>query len=679
MAAEEGSLISLDSFESLEISSTQGSRKNTSSIHQYCRKPSEDEPERDEQNRKLYYCALCSYNAPITTNMRYHFQSKHQIEADKPIPRTKATAASQLRELWKQASIDNQANEIGSLVLKGVLNQQVLNQALVNLIVVRNLSFRIVESPEFHAFCQALNPESVNYITTAHSAVSKSIQESFQSQKDIVRKEVQSALTDIHLSIDVWTSPNNHLLLAICAHFLDSKERRVKALLALRTIANHGGEEQWNTILPVLQDYAIVRKLGVIIADNSTTNDTLCRTISQYLLDNENLTWNSSHRRIRCQGHTINLIVQAFLFSKAQLEKIESYDKENSLENELDKQAQTEREAEFRTMGVLGKLHNIIIFSRSSANRTKEFISFAQRRIPLDNSTRWNSWYQMLSVALNKESAIDDFIKANFKLLEKDHLSPQDWVALRTIHTFLQPFNRATLETQGDRVTLDRLLFTMDVLGKHMEKSLAQHRTNQDMVARIQQAVRKFEEYYRKTDNSPFYAAALILHPNRRTKYGKIWWKKDYQKNMLPKVKELWIQYRDSGSLPTIVSYETPEVRPQRELDEFDRIVNEFNQRITRPASQDEYEDYCLEAPYEIQSSPLQWWCEDSQRKRWPRLSMFAINILSIPAMSDEPERVFSGGRRTISWERMQFGTSSLEHTECLKSWHRNRILVEEK
>jgi hAT family C-terminal dimerisation region len=56
---------------------------------------------------------------------------------------------------------------------------------------------------------------------------------------------------------------------------------------------------------------------------------------------------------------------------------------------------------------------------------------------------------------------------------------------------------------------------------------------------------------------------------------------------------------------------------------------------------------------------------------------MFAIEILSIPAMSDEPERVFSGGRRTIPWERMQLGMSSLEHTECMKSWHRSGILNE--
>ncbi len=31
-----------------------------------------------------------------------------------------------------------------------------------------------------------------------------------------------------------------------------------------------------------------------------------------------------------------------------------------------------------------------------------------------------------------------------------------------------------------------------------------------------------------------------------------------------------------------------------------------------------------------------------------------AIDILLIPPMSDEPERVFSGARRTVTWDRGQ-------------------------
>jgi hypothetical protein len=54
-----------------------------------------------------------------------------------------------------------------------------------------------------------------------------------------------------------------------------------------------------------------------------------------------------------------------------------------------------------------------------------------------------------------------------------------------------------------------------------------------------------------------------------------------------------------------------------------------------------------------------------------------ALDILSIPAMSDEPERVFSEARRTVSWERSQLDVQTLECIEYLKHWKRNGILNE--
>ena len=51
-----------------------------------------------------------------------------------------------------------------------------------------------------------------------------------------------------------------------------------------------------------------------------------------------------------------------------------------------------------------------------------------------------------------------------------------------------------------------------------------------------------------------------------------------------------------------------------------------------------------------------------------------AIDILSIPSMSAEVERVFSGARRTISWERMRLGSERIENNECLKSFIRIRM-----
>lgn len=42
--------------------------------------------------------------------------------------------------------------------------------------------------------------------------------------------------------------------------------------------------------------------------------------------------------------------------------------------------------------------------------------------------------------------------------------------------------------------------------------------------------------------------------------------------------------------------------------------------------------------------------------------------------MSADPERVFSGARRTVSWDRMLLGASTIEKGECLKSWVRSGI-----
>jgi hypothetical protein len=44
-----------------------------------------------------------------------------------------------------------------------------------------------------------------------------------------------------------------------------------------------------------------------------------------------------------------------------------------------------------------------------------------------------------------------------------------------------------------------------------------------------------------------------------------------------------------------------------------------------------------------------------------------AINILSIPLISNEPERVFSGAYYIITWDRGQIELETIKVWECLK------------
>jgi hypothetical protein len=44
-----------------------------------------------------------------------------------------------------------------------------------------------------------------------------------------------------------------------------------------------------------------------------------------------------------------------------------------------------------------------------------------------------------------------------------------------------------------------------------------------------------------------------------------------------------------------------------------------------------------------------------------------AIDILLIPPISDEPERVFSGAHYIVSWDKGQIELETIEMRECLK------------
>lgn len=51
----------------------------------------------------------------------------------------------------------------------------------------------------------------------------------------------------------------------------------------------------------------------------------------------------------------------------------------------------------------------------------------------------------------------------------------------------------------------------------------------------------------------------------------------------------------------------------------------------------------------------------------YPNLHKMAIDILSIPAMSAEPERLFSGAEVTVTERRNQLEVDTIEYLECLK------------
>ena len=98
------------------------------------------------------------------------------------------------------------------------------------------------------------------------------------------------------------------------------------------------------------------------------------------------------------------------------------------------------------------------------------------------------------------------------------------------------------------------------------------------------------------------------------------------------------------------------------------------------PTQPDEYVDYCalrLEAALEDGPSAIEWWCEPRQRARFPKLCKTAVEVLlSIPAMSAEPERLFFECKKIIISDLHSMQADTLEGIEGLKSFNRRRQLL---
>jgi hypothetical protein len=66
---------------------------------------------------------------------------------------------------------------------------------------------------------------------------------------------------------------------------------------------------------------------------------------------------------------------------------------------------------------------------------------------------------------------------------------------------------------------------------------------------------------------------------------------------------------------------------------------------------------------------PLEWW--GARREEYPRLSRLAFDLLSIPLMSAECERVFSAAKRFVTDERNKLREDILEAMIVLRAQYK--------
>jgi hypothetical protein len=295
---------------------------------------------------------------------------------------------------------------------------------LLRLIVSANLPFAFIANPHFREYSAFLNSElTANLLPKSGKTVRKWLKKEYRHRRSILKQELANALSKIHSSFDLWTSPAMEAFLSLVVYFVNQAGKRQVRLLGLHRIFGiHSGENQASVMLQIYQDYNICapESLGFFVADNADNCDSCVRATLASLYPNhttnERLALQQVYRR-RCFGHILHLIARAFFEGT-------SKDLFDQFETEQETEELTRR---WRQHGPVGKIHNVVAWIRRTPKRKDAFTKLTNGEeagivgepllfdnlkgtgLVKDNQTRWNSTLLMILRALKLRAVIDHY------------------------------------------------------------------------------------------------------------------------------------------------------------------------------------------------------------------------------------------------------------------------------
>lgn len=194
----------------------------------------------------------------------------------------------------------------------------------------------------------------------------------------------------------------------------------------------------------------------------------------------------------------------------------------------------------------------------------------------------------------------------------------------------------------------------------------------------------KTEQYYRKADESAAYYAASVLNPAFKWSWFEDRWSDDPERKcwleggrakkdigVKGMVRELWEdeykgKYGPPG--PAITESSTRKISQPKNPDDRFGGLHKHKQLGSRPrVSSDHYLAFVATDREDQEVDPLEFW--NARYKTQPDLARFALDMLAIPMMSAECERVFSSAKYLITDSRNRLNPDTIEASECLKHW----------
>lgn len=173
-----------------------------------------------------------------------------------------------------------------SLPLHASFDRTKYLEALVLLVCRRKLPFNIVTWPEFESFCLALNPSIKSSLISSRSTLVAHITKVYNFYRNQLRIKLQKAKSLVHLSADLWSSPNRISFIGVHVQWVDETHTVQNMLIGLPECQfSHSGPQQASHIMDLIRWFNIGCNVGFFTGDNAGSNDTCLQAISTALND----------------------------------------------------------------------------------------------------------------------------------------------------------------------------------------------------------------------------------------------------------------------------------------------------------------------------------------------------------------------------------------------------------
>lgn len=281
-------------------------------------------------------------------------------------------------------------------------------------------------------------------------------------------KALTKAASKICLTTDCWKSSHQKIeYMVITAHFIDQNWRLQKRVLSFVHVPPpRTGLDIADGIYKCLQEWEIEDKIFTISVDNAACNDRALRRLKETFSRVRKLSCGGRLFHIRCCAHILNILV------KDGLAKIEH---------------------------VIEDVREGIKYINNSEGRRLNFSKAAHqmqirdRKLLLDVSTRWNSTFDMLSIALKFKDAFPRY--AEYEPLFHHLPTDEDWENVESVCEVLKVFKVCTNIISGsDYPTANLYLIEVFRVKQTLDKgSLSENYFIRDMVSKMKE---KFDKYW---------------------------------------------------------------------------------------------------------------------------------------------------------------------------------------